>query len=83
MSSAQGERLERNCKLIWGAHCDYDFDVETDDWEWYSCVVKQDFGSSVGPPLIMTGLRPSEEAAWKELEKMLESFAEAVTRDKT
>jgi hypothetical protein len=80
MSSTQGKRIERNCKINWGSHCDYDLDVETDDWVNYVCIVKQDFGSSIGPPLTMTGLCPSEEAAWNELDRMLELWAESVMR---
>jgi hypothetical protein len=80
MSSTRGKRIERNCKIIWGAHCAYDFDVETDDWVKYVCILKKDFGSSIGSPLTMTGLCPSEEAAWDELDRMLKLWADSVVR---
>jgi hypothetical protein len=72
--------MENNCKIIWGNDCDYDFDAETDDWVNYSCIVKKDFGLSLGPPLTMTGLRPSAEAAFAELDRMLELWAKQIKR---
>jgi hypothetical protein len=80
MPSTRGERIERNCKIIWGSDCDYDLDAETDDWVNYACIVKKDFGSSIGSPLTMTGICPSEEAAWNELDRMLKLWAESVMR---
>lgn len=80
MSSAQGQRIEANCKIIWGNHCEYDLDLETDDYVNYACTVKRDFGTSFGPPLTMTSLCPSSEAAWAELDRMLELWARQVTR---
>jgi hypothetical protein len=44
------------------------------------CIVKKDFGSSIGSPLTVTGLCPSEEAAWNELDRMLKLCAESVMR---
>jgi hypothetical protein len=55
MSSAQGKRIQANCKIIWG-DSDYEFDVETDDWINYWGFVKKDFGFFFGPPLTMTAL---------------------------
>jgi hypothetical protein len=80
MSSTRGKRIEANCKIIWGAECAYDLELETDDWVNYACIVRQDFGLSFGPPLTMTGLCPSEEAAWNELDRMLKLWAEQVMR---
>ena len=65
------------CKIIWG-DTDYDFDIDTDDWEKYQCSVKKDFGSHYGPTLTMTGLCDSEEQAWRELERMLDALAKLV-----
>jgi hypothetical protein len=77
MSSARGQIIQANCKIIWG-DADYDLDVETDDWVTYSCIVKKDFGSHFGPPLTMTGICNSEEHAWRELERMLDVWARQV-----
>ncbi|OBT39665.1 hypothetical protein VE00_10680 [Pseudogymnoascus sp. WSF 3629] len=65
--SAQNERVQANCKIIWGK-ADYDLDLETDDWVTYTYVVRKDFGSHFGPPLTMTGICNSETHAWEELE---------------
>jgi hypothetical protein len=75
MVSARGQRIEANCKIIWGSDSDYDLEIETDDWEFYSCHVRKDFGDSYGAPLTMTSLCPSSEAAWNELDRMLALLA--------
>ena len=75
MSSAQGQRVEANCKIIWGSDCEYDLDIETDDWETWSCWVKKDYGLSFGPPIWGTSLCRSSEAAWQELDETLQSWA--------
>lgn len=80
MPSTRGQRTEDNCKIIWGNDCDYDIDLETDDWVNYACVVKKDFGSSFGPPLTTTSLCPSSEAAFAELDRMLDLWAKQVKR---
>jgi hypothetical protein len=80
MSSTQGQRIEANCKIIWGKSYDYDLDIETDDYINYLCHVKKDFGESYGPLLMMTCLCRSSEAAWAELDRMLELCAEQVVR---
>lgn len=77
MSFAQGQRIQTNCKIIWG-DADYDLDVETDDYSTYTCTVKMDFGSHYGPPLTMTGGCNSEEHAWRELDRMLGVWAKQV-----
>ena len=33
--AAQGQRIEANCKIVWGSYCDYDLEVYTDDYEHY------------------------------------------------
>jgi hypothetical protein len=80
MSSTQGRRIEQNCKIIWGNDCEYDLSIETDDYVNYICYVKKDFGSSFGPPLTMTSVCPSDEAAWAELDKKLKLWANQVAR---
>lgn len=44
------------------------------------CHVKKDFGDSYGLPLMMTSLCGSEEAAWAELDRVLELWAKQVKR---
>jgi hypothetical protein len=46
MTSAEGQRIQTYCEIIWGKG-DYDVDVETDDWETYYGVVKRDFGTEL------------------------------------
>lgn len=67
-----------NCKIIWGSHYHYDFDIETDDYVHYYCYVKRDFGDSYGPPLTITCVCVSSDAAWAELDRMLELWAKQI-----
>lgn len=79
MSDAWYQRMQANCKIIWGNDCEYyDLDEETHDDIHYACLVKKDFGTSLGPPLTMTTFCNSSEAAWTELEEMLELWANQV-----
>lgn len=82
MSSARGQRIEANCKIIWGDDCAYDLSTETDDFVNYICFVKKDFGLSFGPPLAMTSVCPSETEAWEELDRMLRLWAQQVQSGK-
>ncbi|XMA11509.1 hypothetical protein WAI453_004300 [Rhynchosporium graminicola] len=77
MTDAQGERIQGNCKIIWGDG-DYDLDLETEDWVAFACVVKRDHGTSFGPPLAMTGLCDSAEQAWSELNRTLGVWAKQI-----
>ena|SRR5277367_5268833 len=74
MTSAEGQRIQTYCEVIWGKG-DYDVDVETDDWETYYGVVKRDFGTEFGPPLTITGICYSSQQVWKELDRMLGAWA--------
>ena len=80
MVSDQVKRIEANCKIIWGNECEYDLDIETDDYVNYTCHVKRDFGTSFGPPLTITSVCRSSEAAWAELDRMLKLWAKQVKR---
>lgn len=80
MSSIQGQRIQENCKTIWGSHNDYELSIETDDYMNYICYVKVDYGLYFGPPVISTSLCPSSEAAWAELDRLLGVWAKQVTR---
>jgi hypothetical protein len=82
MSSARSQRIEASSRIIWGDDCEYDLDLETDDYVYYACIVKKDFGLSFGPPLTMTSLCSSEEEAWTELDRMLGLWAQQVQRKK-
>lgn len=72
--------IEANCKIIWGNNYEYDLDLETDDYEDYACVVRKDYETEFGDPLTMTSLCPSSEAAWAELDRMLEVWVRQVKR---
>lgn len=80
MSDVQGQRIEANCKVIWGNAFEYDLDIETDDYVNYICFVKKDYGTSFGSPLTMTCVCRSSEAAWAELDRMLRLWARQVQR---
>lgn len=77
MATTRGERIQANCRIIWGEG-DYDLDLETDDWETYWAVVKKDYETSFGPPLIITEICPSDEHAWRELDRMLGVWARQI-----
>jgi len=79
MSGTQSQRINANCKIIWGNY-DYDIESESDDWLHYMCHVKKDFGDSFGPPLVMTSLCYTSEGAYAELDRMLELWAKQVKR---
>jgi hypothetical protein len=70
----RGKRIEGLCEIIWG-DCNYDLDLETDDWVTYTVAVRREFGTSFGPLLTMTGFCNSEDRAWNELERMLSLWA--------
>ena len=80
MSSTQGQRIEANCKITWGKGSEYDLDIETDDYVHYTCHVKKDFGDRFGPPLAMTAVCRSSDAAWADLDRMLQIWARQVER---
>ncbi len=75
MSADQGQRIQRNCRLLWGDG-NYELDIETDDWLTYYCYVRKDFGLHFGPLLTMTGACNSSENAWRELDRMLAAMAQ-------
>ncbi|KAJ0419724.1 hypothetical protein BJY00DRAFT_313645 [Aspergillus carlsbadensis] len=76
-SPTGGERILRNCEIIWGKGS-YDLEVEADDWETWWALVRRDYGSSYGGPLTMTGICSSEDDAWAELDRMLTVWAQQV-----
>jgi hypothetical protein len=77
MASARGQRIEANCKTIWGTDSVYDLSEETDDWINYICYVKKDFGTSFGPVLTLS-ICSSSEAAWNELDRKLDELAKHI-----
>jgi hypothetical protein len=78
MSSSveRGQRIQANCKIIWGDG-DYDLDNQTDDHLNWQCLVQRDLGLSY-EPLTMTALCNSPERAWRELDRMLGAWARQV-----
>jgi hypothetical protein len=66
--------MQLYCKIIWGPGDLYEFEVQTDDWEFYYWTVeKTEDGRS--RPLSMTPHCRGKEAAWKELARMLRIWA--------
>jgi len=74
----QSERLHANCKKIWGADKEFDFEVENDQFIYYQAHVKEDQGLSFSGALTMTGVCNSRDAAWNELDRMLDLLARQV-----
>jgi len=72
------QRIEANCQKIWGADKEFDIDIETDDYEYYQCFVRQDHGLSFGPTLVITSVRGGPDRAWNELDRMLRLWARQV-----
>ena len=68
------QRWEADCKLIWGADCDYDLEIEDDymGFRGSACAfVRKDYGTELGPPLLMTLMSKDGDSAVRELERML------------
>jgi hypothetical protein len=79
MASEYSQRIENYCTIIWGISTNgFELDVETDDWETYSAMVRKDNGDSFGPPLMMTGICRSQDEACEELERMLRTWADQI-----
>ncbi|KAL4904794.1 hypothetical protein BDW74DRAFT_178369 [Aspergillus multicolor] len=80
--------VEKGCHKLWGPGT-YDIDVETDDWESFSALIRREHDNELGMPLIMTMLCRSEDAALAELDRMLrlmvqqEESGEEMTVDET
>ncbi|WPH02474.1 Hypothetical protein R9X50_00533800 [Acrodontium crateriforme] len=81
MSSDQCKRLEGYCKTIWGEGDDYEFDVETDDYEYYQIFVGREQDGRLCP-LTATSVCCGEESAWRDLERMLQVWATQVETGK-
>jgi len=76
-TSTQYDRVEGYCKKIWGP-MDFIIEYETDDYEYYAYLVKEDRGLSFGPPLTMTTLCEGQNEALHELERKLYLWAKRV-----
>ncbi|KAF2471452.1 uncharacterized protein BDR25DRAFT_368293 [Lindgomyces ingoldianus] len=72
------ERIKENCKKIWGADKEFEFDIETDDYEHYQCIVREDYGLRFGSPLVIASARNGPNKAWDELDRMLRLWARQV-----
>ncbi|KAI1282510.1 hypothetical protein F5Y07DRAFT_241938 [Xylaria sp. FL0933] len=79
MSTDKAERVQANCRAIWG-NGNYDLECEGDHGNEFQCFVRQDYGLEFGSPLIMTMVMATTEQAWEELERMLSYMAEKARR---
>jgi hypothetical protein len=68
----RAKRILANCKKIWGSDSNYDLEQETDDYEYYICYVRRDYGDCIGSPLLLATSSKGADAAWTELDKMLD-----------
>ncbi|KAF1985737.1 hypothetical protein K402DRAFT_464073 [Aulographum hederae CBS 113979] len=80
------ERMEANCRILWGPG-EYVIDLEYEDatafypYESWSTMVRRDFGDNFGLPLTMTPRTyRTAEAAWTELDRVLEGSARDAKR---
>ncbi|KAI9644202.1 hypothetical protein NHQ30_007556 [Ciborinia camelliae] len=80
MAPFQVERIEANCKIIWGDH-DYAFDVDDENDGWY-CTIRRDYGDGFGKSLVVTGLFNTEKKAWIDLDRMLRKRAKQIQSGK-
>jgi len=80
MPSTQVQRIEANCRIIWGNGSEYELDIETDDYVNYSCYVRRDFGTSFGPALMIAIAHGSSERALAELDRMLGLWVKYIER---
>ena len=72
------QRIKSNCKKIWGADKEFEINIETGDYHYYLCFVRQDHGFSFGPTLVMTNVCNGSDRAWNELDRMLRLWARQV-----
>jgi hypothetical protein len=82
--AARYERIEANCKIIWGDK-DYDFEVEGGDMfsqsdPGFQIFVREDRGTSWGHFLTATPLYRNQETCWSELDRVLKLDAEEVLK---
>ena len=66
-----------HCQLIWGKG-DYDLEFEPDDLGSFVGLVRRNYGSHFGRPLLMTEFCDSTEKANDELERMLALLAKGI-----
>jgi hypothetical protein len=77
MSDDRGQRIEANCKIIWGNDSEYDLEMDIDYFHvHYVCL---SFGEIL---LTMTNECNSSEAAWTELDRTLELWANQVKAER-
>lgn len=77
MSVTRSERIQANCKIVWGKG-DYYFNIETEDYNFFWAVVTKEGDSEPGPALTITGLCYSPEHVLAELDRMLFAWARQV-----
>jgi hypothetical protein len=75
--TARFERVQTNCKIIWGDK-DYVFEMEGDHDNNFQVLVREDCGTYFRDPLTCTPLYVGQETAWKELDRVLSLGAENI-----
>lgn len=78
MALTQTQRIEKFCKIIWGADRNFDIEEEeVDDEGSYIIFVREDRGTSFGNTLIAVGCMKGRPRVWNELEAQLAELAKA------
>jgi hypothetical protein len=77
---ARSRRVQKDCQTIRGAETELEIDTETDDYDYYCCVVKGDFEPHSGHQghLTTTALCYGQDQALNELDRMLCVWARQV-----
>jgi hypothetical protein len=83
MSTEKADRIQTLCKKLWGDHCDYDIDYETDDYLSYYTYIKEDFGDRYGKLVWANLAGMSLERAGKDLERHLERMVREKSLNQT
>ncbi|KPI35835.1 uncharacterized protein AB675_11087 [Cyphellophora attinorum] len=73
MSTEKSDRIQALCKHIWGSHCDYDIEYETDDNESYYTFIREDLIFDYGKQ-VWSNYAPVRgiDRAGREMERHLE-----------
>lgn len=70
MSSSESEKIQANCRIIWGPGL-YDIEIEHENFECWMIFVREDHGTYFGDPLLVTMPRDSLERAKSDLNGIL------------
>ncbi|ROV96845.1 hypothetical protein VMCG_07850 [Cytospora schulzeri] len=88
MSTEITMRINANASKIWGGDpSSYELDFETDDYEYWSCVLKEEIvtagnwkTSKLKLRMMTPGNAPSTNQAVRELDRILQDMAESKER---